>query len=51
MYHSTYKGVIIWKEDINSSGIKYTACYNFTANATLKADTLAGIKRLISKYR
>ncbi len=51
MYYSTYKRVIIWKADRNSSGIKYTACYNFTANATLKANTLKGIKSLITKYR
>lgn len=42
-YHSTYRGVIIWRAGINSSGIRYTAY------GGLKADTLAGIKQLIKE--
>ena len=41
-----YKGHTIWKATPNASGIKY---YAYTDRGIIRADTLAGIKRLIKK--
>ena len=41
-----YKNIIIWKATRNASGMKY---YSYTNKGTLKADTLAGIKKLINQ--
>ena len=40
-----YKGVNIWPADRNSSGIRWTAT---VGGERLRADTLAGIKELVS---
>lgn len=42
-YHSTYRGVHIWRQDIPGKLRWYTIIPN------LAADTLAGIKELIRK--
>jgi hypothetical protein len=42
----TYKGVVIQKADKNSAGMKYF-CF-ITDKGVFRADTLAGIKRLIT---
>ena len=41
----TYKGVNLWPADRNSSGIRWEATVN---SARLRADTLAGIKQMVS---
>lgn len=42
----TYKGIDIFNVDKNASGLKY---YARTSKGILKADTLQGIKGLISE--
>jgi len=44
----TYKGITIERAGINSSGIRWTASTG--SGITLKADTLAGMKKLISAH-
>lgn len=41
-----YKGHTIYKADNNASGVKY---YARTCNGILRADTLKGMKAIISK--
>ena len=43
-----YKKHIIWEANVNTSGIKY---YCYSRCGTLRSNTLAGIKALITKYR
>lgn len=44
-YHSEYKKQIIWRATTNSSGIRY---YAYTKQGIQRADTLAGIRSLLS---
>lgn len=44
----TYKGITIERAGINSSGIRWTARTN--TGIVLKADTLAGMRQLISAH-
>jgi hypothetical protein len=45
-YVQEYRDQIIWKATTNSSGIRY---YAYTAQGIQRADTLKGIKKLLSK--
>jgi hypothetical protein len=44
----TYKGIDVYRADVNSSGIRW---YARTSAGTLRADTKAGMRDLINHYR